>query len=219
MGKHIDAKSNQDISGKTFDRLIALYFSRKIKNRSFWRCKCSCGNEKDINIYSLLNGNAKSCGCLRRETMVKNRQKPTHGKARTKTYRGWLAMLMRCNNPNSTHYHNYGGRGITICDKWLKFEGFYEDMGEKPFKEATLDRIDNNGNYCKENCRWATRKQQCRNKRSNRIIEFNGKSQCLQDWADELGINKHILKERLNAWDVERAFTEKVHYKNKSNPF
>lgn len=136
----------------------------------------------------------------------------THGKSDTPTYYCWIDMRRRCLNENHSKYPSYGGRGITICQKWLSFEGFLEDMGEKPHG-LTLDRIDNDKGYFLENCRWATRKQQARNRRkSKEPITWRGKTQYLSDWADELGFNWALLWNRLHiyGWSVDKAFTQPV---------
>jgi len=119
-------------------------------------------------------------------------------------------MWGRCINENHRFYANYGGRGITVCSKWKTFAGFLEDMGERPFC-MELDRIDNNGNYCKENCRWVSPKEQSRNKRNNRLIEYKGETRCLVEWAEIIGIRRETLSRRLHlGWSIEKAFTTNV---------
>lgn len=126
----------------------------------------------------------------------------------SKVYRTWANMIKRCNYIHYQYYNDYGGRGIKVCQRWRKFENFLKDMREPPSDEHTIDRVDNNGNYCKENCRWATRKQQQRNKRNNRMITFNGRTQCLSAWAEELGINHRTLRSRFFlGWSVKKALT------------
>ena len=132
-------------------------------------CKCECGNEKVINLHSIKKGLTKSCGCLRKETTIEYNKttKTIHGHRgmkNTKTYTTWLSMKQRCLNPNHTFYHYYGGRGITICNRWINsFKNFLEDMGERPINK-TLDRVNSNGNYEPENCKWSTPKEQVANR-------------------------------------------------------
>ena len=131
----------------------------------------------------------------------------THGKCHTRIYSIWENMLQRCQNENNPKWDIYGGRGISISERWKTFKNFHDDMGDPP-DDTTLDRIDPDGNYCKDNCRWATTQVQTRNKRNNRIIEFDGRKQVLQDWAKELKIDSNTLWGRLDqGWTVERAFT------------
>ncbi len=133
----------------------------------------------------------------------------THGKSNTATYKIWISMKNRCLNKKNKSYHNYGGRGIIVCKKWLKFENFLLDMGEKP-KNKSIDRIDINGNYEPNNVKWSTAKEQADNRRDNRYYTFNGKTQNLEQWSIELGINKITLYARLNYlnWSVRKAFTQ-----------
>jgi hypothetical protein len=119
----------------------------------------------------------------------------------------WKGILARCQNPNNAAYKNYGGRGITVCERWQSFRNFIYDMGPRP-KGLFIERIDNDLGYCPSNCKWATWHEQSRNRRNNRIIEFNGKSQCLADWAEETGINRNVIAKRLNTgWSIKRALT------------
>lgn len=165
MPRHVD------VSGVRFGRLVALERSATASpNRSYsWRCQCDCGAIAEINIRYLRNGDTRSCGCLKadstRSTMT------THGHTvggKSKTYQSWKAMRLRCTSPRSTYFSLYGGRGITICDRWNSFENFLEDMGERPCG-STIDRIDRNGNYEPRNCRWATAAEQVQNSSKARI--------------------------------------------------
>ena len=132
-----------------------------------------------------------------------------HGKSRTKIHNIWLSMQQRCNDPNKTNYEFYGARGITVCERWLTFENFYEDMGDAA-KGMTLERIDNNAGYSPSNCRWATLKEQCRNRRSNVMIEYNGKTQCLRDWTDEFGLDYGTCRSRYSrGMSLDRVFSKK----------
>lgn len=136
----------------------------------------------------------------------------THGYSYSITYSSWKCAKTRCRNPKNAQYSDYGGRGIEFSITWEKFEDFLRDMGERPSKKYSLDRIDVNGNYEPGNCRWVKMKTQLRNKRNNRIIEYNGKSQCLADWADEIGIDLDILWARINkyGWTIEETLTKPV---------
>lgn len=130
-----------------------------------------------------------------------------HRMSHTKIYRTWASMKERCNNPNYQYYHRYGGRGIIVCDQWNVFENFYKDMGDKP-EGLQLDRIDNDGNYCKENCKWSTPKENSNNASFNNVLEFNGKKQSVSRWAEELRINRNTLFARIfNGWSVEKTLT------------
>jgi hypothetical protein len=134
-----------------------------------------------------------------------------HGKWKTPEFGIWLRMLDRCRNPNRRAYHRYGGRGITVCDRWHSFAAFLEDMGERPSSKHTLDRIDNEAGYSPENCRWATWKEQQQNRSNNHRLTFQGETLCLSEWAQRVGIKKTTLQERLyRGWSVERALEEPV---------
>jgi hypothetical protein len=132
----------------------------------------------------------------------------THGYGGTKIYRAWYGMLRRCHDPNHRSYADYGGRGITVCEHWHKFENFLADVGEPPNAKAEIDRIDNDGPYSPNNWRWATRSQQLNNKRDNRRLTSNGRTQTLSEWATELGLNRNSLWGRIRlGWSDERALT------------
>lgn len=182
-----------------------------------WNCLCECGNTKRIEASSLKNGTTKSCGCLQKETVKKTATKywfnPNYKKDRI--YRIYNKIKNRCYNSNSESYKYYGGRGIVICDEWLNdFQVFYDWAISSGYDEKlTIDRIDVNGNYEPSNCRWATRKEQNYNKRNNRKITYNEKTQTLTEWAKELNINAHTLSNRINRakMNPEEAFTKSVH--------
>ena len=210
--KHKEKKI--DLTGQVFDRLTVVEFAGKDKRgKILWSCRCVCGKEKAVRSDRLKSGATRSCGCLQREAVARIQEENiTHGHARrgnvTKTRQAWNHMKQRCYNPKDTGYKHYGGRGIQVCDRWLdSFENFLEDMGEVPYR-LTLERVNNNGNYEPGNCKWTTQKRQQNNRRNNKIIEFNGKTHTMSEWADILGINSATLKKRLRNWSIERALTE-----------
>jgi len=158
-----------DISGQKFGKLTVLSFYGRKQSRKYWNCICECGSVKEYRQTSLNFGTSKSCGCTRMKNMklASLLSLTKHGKTskgNSKIYRIWANMITRCTNPKSTNYKYYGGRGISVCDEWKIFINFYNDMGDCP-DGLTLDRIDVNGNYCKNNCRWADWETQCKNKR------------------------------------------------------
>lgn len=149
-------------------------------------CQCECGNTKIVQIYQLEKGTVKSCGCIN-HLGDGNR---THSMSKTRIYNIWCKAKERTTNPNNSAYERYGGRGIKMCDSWLNsFENFYEDMKDTYKPNLTIDRIDNDKGYYKENCRWTTAKVQANNRRSNVLITHNNKTKNLKTWAIELGIN------------------------------
>jgi hypothetical protein len=175
-------------------------------------CRCECGNTKWVLFKNLPNGHTRSCGCLsslplksRPKWMVDTSASPRTG---SRSYRCWQAIKQRCLNPNNASYRHYGGRGITICERWMNFDAFLEDMGDAP-DGLSLDRINNDGGYCPENCRWADKKTQSRNSRQSRKIAYAGKTLCVSEWAEVVGIRLTSLRNRLaRGWTPERMFTQ-----------
>jgi hypothetical protein len=187
---------------------------------------CTCGNHVVLPIGRIRNGNTKSCGCLARE--VTSNRSTTHGhKNRSKygengsnLYFVWIGVKQRCLNKNHKAYHRYGGRGIRICDRWRhSFQNFLADMGATYKPTLTLDRIDNNKDYCPDNCRWATSKEQSNNMSSNHIVEFRGKKMTLTQAAEMCNMRPDLVNSRINThgWDVERALTQRRQIQNKKN--
>ena len=210
------AKSSEP---QVFGRLtvIGQPFQREYGNQGATKacveCRCSCGTVGTYRLGDLKSGHTRSCGCLSRKRVTE--RKTTHGHSkrgqRSPTYHSWAPMVKRCTNPNYPGFADYGGRGITVCDRWLGengFPNFLADMGEKP-EGTSIDRVDNDRGYCPENCRWATAKEQGNNRRSNRLITAFGRTQTMAQWAEELGISRYALRNRVDrcGWPVERALT------------
>lgn len=201
-----------DLTGKTFTRLTVIGFDRteKANNRSFvrWLVRCTCGKEFSLRAGALSSGNTKSCGCLHRERASERiaKRNATHKKTDTPTWRSWSAMFTRCENKNAKTYKDYGARGISVCERWRKFENFLADMGERP-QGTSIDRFPNiDGNYEPGNCRWATVKEQGNNARHNVIVVTPSGSLTLMQASERYGVEYHKLRMRLQrGWPVERA--------------
>lgn len=203
----------EDLMGQTFNMLtVTAYAGRRSKeNKPYWVCRCECGNEKIVSSANLKSGAVKSCGCLpknmNRERMkVQNR---THGKSKTRLYRIYSQMRTRCYNQAHVFFHRYGGRGITICDEWQDFAVFYEWAVNNGYKDGlTIDRINNDGNYEPNNCRWVDTKKQQRNRCTNHNVTINGETHCLSEWAEINGLSYATVLGRLyHGWDDVRAVT------------
>ena len=202
----------ENLKGKEFNSLKVLSFDCNKNGRTYWKCKCICGNYCSIEAYKLKTGHTKSCGCLgelNRKTLYKKFIK--HQKINTKLYRTWQNMKRRCDTPSSNSYKNYGGRGIKVCDKWKNdFMSFYNWAMENGYRDdLTIDRIDVNGNYEPNNCRWVTQIEQANNKRNNKVIEYNGKRLTLSQWSKETGIKQETINWRLNHnFPIEKVFSK-----------
>ena len=195
----------ENLTGLTFERLTVLSPRGKDKyGHKLFLCKCSCGTEKVINGYSLINKKTRSCGCLNREVLHQkgeNAIRTTHGLCGTRLHRIWKRMKTRCYNKNSSDYILYGSRGIKICDQWKKsFPEFAKWSFENGYKDnLTIDRINPNGDYSPENCRWATAKEQANNRRSNRFITIGYETKTIAEWVEYSGISKSTFCQRLQA--------------------
>lgn len=164
------ALDRSNLIGKKYGRLTILHFFRKQSSRTrpFFRCRCDCGKEIEAASPDVLRGKHRSCGCLQIEAITKHGHSSFDPRKQSPTYRSWLSMKQRCLNPRATHYHRYGGRGIKLCDRWQNFVNFLSDMGVRPSKKYTIERMNNDGNYEPSNCRWATRKEQSANRCNSR---------------------------------------------------
>lgn len=195
MPKFINGR--KDRIGDIYGKLTVIEYGGSINKKvSVWVCKCECGNIVSVRGGNLNTGNTISCGCISAE-LISNLSKK-HGLSGTSEHSIWAGMKSRCLNKNNSAYENYGGRGIAICDRWLEsFENFLEDMGERPSINLTLDRINNDGNYEKNNCRWGTKKEQSENRRSNVWYEHEGKKMIQKNWARYLGVNVKLFNKML----------------------
>ena len=195
-------------------RLLVIEYAGKNKQgRVLWKCKCDCGNFKIIDGDSLKFGGTKSCGCLNKEVAKERMSKLnlSHGETRkTREYYAWKGMRDRCKYPTTNGFDNYGGRGIGYCERWESYENFLEDMGRCP-EGYFLDRIDNDGDYCKENCRWATRFEQDLNKRTTKFVTFGNAQISVMELAVEFKIPRDVLNSRiLKGWPLLKALSKPV---------
>lgn len=195
----------KDIKGLRFGRLLVIGFSHvNDYNDACWLTVCDCGKETTISGSSMRKGATKSCGCFARE--IRGLIGRTHGMSYSKVYKAWRQMKRRCIDPNSPSFPDYGGRGITVSKSWMKFENFYKDMGDPPTPEHSIDRIENDKGYYKENCRWATAKEQSNNTRRNVRLTYRGETKTATEWSRQLDIDRHLIYQRLkNGWTVEQT--------------
>lgn len=212
-------KPKMDLTGQKFGRLTVIKEVKTNSKLRYWLCKCNCGNEKIVRQSSLRDGTTKSCGCLTKELLSKKSYK--HGLTNSKLY--WIlhSMKQRCYNLNDSHSKYYGNKNIKICDEWLDKENgiinFYNWAMANGYKEGlSIDRIDSNGNYCPENCRWVDGYAQHNNTSYNKYITYNNETHTIAEWCRKLNLDYHRTVCRLlNGWSVERTFTEPVNFKQK----
>lgn len=204
------------LTGKRFGRLYVLFPVRFGKrNRVKWACVCDCGNGASVEGSSLQRGTS-SCGCLQKEKArqsgLSNRR---HGLTKTPIWWTWQAMKRRCVYKKDSEYENYGGRGITVCERWLKFENFHADMGDRPGGQ-TIDRISTEGDYEPGNCRWATCKEQANNRRNNNFLTYNGQTMTITQWAGIINISRAGICGRIRrGWPIEKALTKEKRKENR----
>lgn len=205
-----------DITGKIFGELTVISRGLSTNNNTYWLCKCSCGKEKEIARTNLRSGDIRSCGCKTSEFLSKALRGKyiIHGQAcnnkPSPEWRAWFGAFSRCYNKYNPSYKRYGGRGIKVCSRWKEsFQNFFDDMGPKPSPKHSLDRVNNNGDYSPDNCRWSSAKEQQNNRSNNRLISFNGKTKTLTAWAEEVGVRRDTLWRRIvvQEWSIERALT------------
>jgi len=194
-----------DLTGQTFNLLTAVRYIGSKNGKGRWICTCACDSGKivEVSTGNLRSGSVKSCGCLKR-------QPKTHGRSNTPEYQAWHRMLQRCTNLKHPDYAAYGGRGIKVCRRWRKsFVAFFKDAGLRPSAAHEIDRWpNNNGGYCPGNVRWATRKQQTNNTRTNHFLSHDGERLSIAEWTARLGLQPTLLSSRLNrGWSVKRALT------------
>lgn len=218
MSKRIEIRPGDEYGRLTILREVSAKSSGKQVQRSF-ECRCECGVVKEYRLYMLRNGNTRSCGCLARD--VAGAGMRTHGLSHTDEYGIWQGMLNRCNKSFDSAYSHYGVRGISVCERWSSFESFYGDMGPRPSPKHSIDRVNNDGNYEPGNCRWATSKEQARNKRVNYLVEHDGETKCVADWAEQYGVSQFVLYSRLVklGWTFDESVSRRVHSRRSTDPF
>jgi hypothetical protein len=207
-------RPRKDLTTRKFGKLTPLrsevFRSKDGKTKyTAWWCKCDCGNEKWIRYSGLIEGGSSSCGCYARDM---KRWNETHGHSHSgknggpsPTMISWLSMMDRCYEPKTNRYENYGGAGVTVCKRWNKFENFIEDMGIRP-EGKTLNRIDGSKNYCKDNCKWSTKTEQNRNKKTNVKITARGETLCISEWMERGSVGRESIMGRLRkGWPAEKA--------------
>lgn len=210
-------RKNKDyLIGLRFGKLIILSAEHKRDNSGYIRCmlqwKCDCGKVGESAAYQITGGKTRSCSCYRIQRTKESNTK--HGQSYNPIYQVWAGMWGRCNNPNDKFYHNYGGRGINICDEWKESKVFFSWALKNGYVHGLeLDRKNNDGDYCPDNCRFVTVKQNQRNKRNNRFIEFRGESKTVAEWCELMNMKYYVVLRRLNrGWSADLALTKSEKY-------
>ena len=209
----------RNLQGNRYGRLTVLCRAPNKGEVTMWKVRCDCGTEKDVRRTELCSGHTNSCGCLQKEKAAARNTRHGHAanNRSTATYAAWGSLRARCERPKDKAYKDYGGRGITVCKRWSKFENFLTDMGERP-DGLTLERKNNDKGYCKSNCRWATAKEQAHNRRNNVWLTVGTLTMCATDWAEALGTTPSRIQQRTAAgWPTEMVCTYPVmkQYSNK----
>ena len=211
----------KDIIGQRFGKLkvVSFAYTRKGNGRSYhsyYNCICDCGKSCVIDGLKLRSGHTQSCGCYRHERQIEANTK--HKGRYTRLYIVWCNMKGRCYNPNNKRYANYGARGITVCEEWRENFGAFKEWAEKNgYKvdakrgENTIDRINNDKDYCPENCRWVSNKQQANNKSTNIFITYKSRTKTIAEWSEEIGLKPDTIKNRIKkGWSIEKTFETKA---------
>jgi hypothetical protein len=204
----VDRSRNIAIGNQFGDLTVTRRTGRDKHRAALWTCKCKCGSEVVKSTGVLKSGRVKSCGCLYARTRGR-----THGLSRSPIHKIWMAMMSRCYDQANARYHRYGGRGINVCRRWHDVSAFLEDMGDPPktskVRGSQIERNDNDKGYSPENCRWATPKEQSRNRSNTIFVEFRGETKPLAEWIEELGLPYPPIRRRIidRGWTVEEAFT------------
>lgn len=192
----------EDLTGKRYGRLIVTGLDYlEDRHTTWWKCECDCGNTVVVRRSSLISGNTSSCGCLCSE-LSRSRAK-THGLSKTPLYKTWIGMQQRCENPDVDSYERYGKRGISVCDEWECFENFRDWSFTHGYKPGlSIDRIDNDGDYSPDNCRWADSITQANNRSNNRYVTFGDSTHTIAEWARILNVNYYTLWDRIARKDM-----------------
>ena len=202
-----------DLTGQRFERLVVIAPAPTKGRETFWQCCCDCGAELAVRTSNLRHGRAGSCGCRQRDAVT------THGLCNAPEYKPWASMIERCTKPESPSWPYYGAKGVTVHPTLMTIEGFIAEIGPRPSPEHTIDRIANKGHYEPGNIRWATHVVQCRNRSSNRLITYGGRTLCLAAWEEETGIPQATIAYRLRVgWSVERALSQPVKTRQPPSP-
>lgn len=227
MGKSRSLNNDEKYRGMKFGRLTIIGFERIEQEyyntrtaRWNWICRCDCGNIISAVPSTVRNGHTQSCGCYKRDMTVEYNKKAkiVHGGRGDRLYHIWRGMKQRCHSETCKNYEQWGARGIAVCAEWREDYAAFRSwaLSNGYSDDLSIDRIDVNGNYCPENCRWATATEQARNKRNNTYVEYLGVNKTIAEWADAQGIPYGSLYRRLfyDGWSVERALTEPIHENN-----
>lgn len=210
MKTKLNEHGRKDLSGLKSGRLVAIRYEYTRNKKAYWLCLCDCGKSKIVVGTSITNGHVKSCGCLKKEMLAEKNFK--HGFCGTGLYQCWQDMKKRCYDKNRAQYKDWGGRGISVCEDWLSFENFKIWAVKNGYQPGlTIERVDNNGNYSPENCKFIRKQDQNSNRRNTVVISFDGKNMNIEQWAKYLGLKRGTFDSRLKrGWSIEKAITTTI---------